>query len=196
MTEIPIPEDVSNGVRDVNQPEYVSDGKLYITTYRTITTQSDDKTVKEEELTLRRALDLETGKVQEVKNWGTDAASARCVGTDDKYLYYYDWEARRLYSEDYEGKNPKTLFTWDEGFLVKYFYFDDEEAYAEYLQEIMNPRSMYAMIREGVELDTGDKLLTLSTCIANKPNNRRLLQAVLVEEIDAVYKGATDEPTE
>ena len=60
----------------------------------------------------------------------------------------------------------------------------------------MNPRSMYAMIREGWELDTDDKLLTLSTCIANKPNNRRLLQAVLVEEVDAEYKGAVNELTD
>ena len=64
---------------------------------------------------------------------------------------------------------------------------------AEYLEEIMNPRSMYAMIREGVDLTTEDKLVTLSTCVANKPNNRRLLQAVLVEEIEAEYRGTVNE---
>jgi hypothetical protein len=57
----------------------------------------------------------------------------------------------------------------------------------------MNPRSMYAMIREEWEVNVDDKLLTLSTCIANKPNHRRLLQAVLVEEIEAEYKGVTEE---
>ena len=57
----------------------------------------------------------------------------------------------------------------------------------------MNPRSMYTMIREGVQLTTEDKLVTLSTCVANKPNNRRLLQAVLVEVIEAEYRGTVNE---
>lgn len=87
-------------------------------------------------------------------------------------------------------------YEYDDRHLLGMFDFDDEEAYAKYLEEIMNPRSMYAMIREGAELSTEDKLLTLSTCIANKPNHRRLLQAVLIEEIEAEYKGAMDENTD
>lgn len=87
-------------------------------------------------------------------------------------------------------------YEYDDRHLLGMFDFDDEEAYAKYLEDIMKPRSMYTMIREGWELDAEDKLLTLSTCIANKPNNRRLLQAVLVEEIDAEYRGAVDEPTD
>ena len=87
-------------------------------------------------------------------------------------------------------------YEYDDRHLLGMFDYDDMEAYGEYLEEIMNPRSMYAMIREGWELDTDDKLLTLSTCIANKPNNRRLLQAVLVEEVDAEYKGAVNELTD
>ena len=57
----------------------------------------------------------------------------------------------------------------------------------------MNPRSMYTMVRENCELTTGDRIITLSTCVANKPNNRRLVQAVLVEEVEAEYKGITEE---
>lgn len=87
-------------------------------------------------------------------------------------------------------------YEYDDRHLLGMFDFDDAEAYAEYLENIMKPRSMYTMIREGWELDAEDKLLTLSTCIANKPNNRRLLQAVLVEEIDAEYRGAVDELTD
>ena len=87
-------------------------------------------------------------------------------------------------------------YEYDDRHLLGMFDFDDEEAYASYLAEIMNPRSMYSIIREGVELTTEDKLLTLSTCIANKPNHRRLLQAVLVEEIEAEYKGAMNEITD
>ena len=84
-------------------------------------------------------------------------------------------------------------YEYDDRHLLGSFDFQDEEVYAQYLEEIMNPRSMYAMIREGVELTTEDKLVTLSTCVANKPNNRRLLQAVLVEEIEAEYRGTVNE---
>lgn len=84
-------------------------------------------------------------------------------------------------------------YEYDDRHLLGSFDFHDEAVFAEYLEDIMNPRSMYAMIREGVELTTEDKLVTLSTCVANKPNNRRLLQAVLVEEIEAEYRGTVNE---
>ena len=84
-------------------------------------------------------------------------------------------------------------YEYDDRHLLGMFDFDNQEAYGEYLEEIMNPRSMYAMIREDWDVSVDDKLLTLSTCIANKPNHRRLLQAVLVEEIEAEYKGITEE---
>ena len=57
-------------------------------------------------------------------------------------------------------------------------------------------RSMYTMVREGVELTPENRIVTLSTCVANKPNNRRLLQAVFVEEIEAEYRGTENEATE
>lgn len=84
-------------------------------------------------------------------------------------------------------------YEYDDRHLLNMFDYDDEEGFAAYLEEIMNPRSMYAMVRQEQEVTTKDKLLTLSTCVANKPNHRRLLQAVLVEEIEAEYRGAADE---
>lgn len=86
-------------------------------------------------------------------------------------------------------------YEYDDRHLLGSFDFFDEEVFSEYLEEIMNPRSMYAMVREGITLTTEDKLVTLSTCVANKPNNRRLLQAVLVEEIEAEYRGTVNEET-
>ena len=86
-----------------------------------------------------------------------------------------------------------TCYEYDDRHLLGTYDFYDEEVYAEYLEEIMNPRSMYTMIREGIQLTTEDKLVTLSTCVANKPNNRRLLQAVLVEVIEAEYRGTVNE---
>ena len=117
--------------------------------------------------------------------------------------YFADREFFEKHRELYVYMPEKILkyeiiacYEYDDRHLLGMFDYDDMEAYGEYLEEIMNPRSMYAMIREGWELDTDDKLLTLSTCIANKPNNRRLLQAVLVEEVDAEYKGAVNELTD
>lgn len=88
-----------------------------------------------------------------------------------------------------------SCYEYDDRHLLGSFDFSDEEVFADYLEEIMNPRSMYTMIRDGVQLTTEDKLVTLSTCVANKPNHRRLLQAVLREEIPAEYKGAVNEET-
>ena len=82
-----------------------------------------------------------------------------------------------------------TSYEYDNRHLLASFDFKDEEVYAEYLEDILNPRSMYVMLREGVELTTEDRIVTLSTCVANKPNNRRLVQAVLVEETLAAYRG-------
>ena len=84
-------------------------------------------------------------------------------------------------------------YVYDDRHLLASFDLSDEAVHTEYLEEIMRPRSMYTMIREGVELSTEDKLITLSTCVANQPNSRRLLQAVLLEEIEAEYRGTADE---
>lgn len=84
-------------------------------------------------------------------------------------------------------------YEYDDRHLLASFDFWNEEVYAQYLDEIMNPRSMSAIVRDGVALTTDDRLITLSTCVANKPNNRRLLQAVLIEEIEAEYRGQTDD---
>ncbi|MBO5069693.1 MAG: class B sortase [Roseburia sp.] len=102
---------------------------------------------------------------------------------EDLYIYMPDKILRYQIFTSYE---------YDDRHLLASFDFKDEEVYAEYLEEIMNPRSMYVMLREGVELDTQDRIVTLSTCVANKPNNRRLVQAVLVEELEAEYKGVDE----
>lgn len=89
-----------------------------------------------------------------------------------------------------------TCYEYDDRHILGSFDFSDEEVFAKYLEEIMNPRSMYTMVREGVDLTPENRIVTLSTCVANKPNNRRLLQAVFVEEIEAEYRGAENEATE
>ena len=103
---------------------------------------------------------------------------------EELYIYLPDKILTYRIINSYEYDDRHILGTYD---------FSDEEVYGEYLEEIMNPRSMYTMVREGCELTTEDRIITLSTCVANKPNNRRLVQAVLVEEVEAEYKGITEE---
>lgn len=84
-------------------------------------------------------------------------------------------------------------YVYDDRHLLGSFDFTDEEVFSEYLDEIMNPRSMSPVLREGCQVTAEDRIVTLSTCVANKPNNRRLVQAVLKEELDAEYRGTAQD---
>lgn len=86
-------------------------------------------------------------------------------------------------------------YVYDDRHLLGSFDFTNQEVFSEYLEEIMNPRSMNVMLRKDCEVTTDDRIVTLSTCVANKPNNRRLVQAVLEEELDAEYRGAAESET-
>ncbi len=52
----------------------------------------------------------------------------------------------------------------------------------QYLDEVFGTRDMRAHFREGVEVTVENHILTLSTCIGGQPNNRYLVQGVLIEE--------------
>lgn len=80
-------------------------------------------------------------------------------------------------------------YEYDDRHLLASFDFYDEEVFRNYIEEIMNPRSMYTMLREGYRIEPGNCIVTLSTCVGNKPNSRRLVQAVLVDELPAEYRG-------
>ena len=52
----------------------------------------------------------------------------------------------------------------------------------KYLDDVFGVRDMRAHFREGIEVTVENHLLTLSTCIDKKPNNRYLVQGILIEE--------------
>ena len=52
----------------------------------------------------------------------------------------------------------------------------------QYLDEVFGVRDMAAHFREGVEVTVENHILTLSTCIDGKPDNRYLVQGILIEE--------------
>ena len=70
-------------------------------------------------------------------------------------------------------------YIYDDRHLMYSFDFANEQVYATYLEDILNMRSMNALIREDVEVTAEDKIITLVTCIGNQPSKRLLVQAVL-----------------
>lgn len=60
--------------------------------------------------------------------------------------------------------------------------FINDVRYQEYLDGVFQMRSMGAHFREGVEVGVQNHIITLSTCIDLKPDNRYLVQGVLVNE--------------
>lgn len=70
-------------------------------------------------------------------------------------------------------------YVYDDRHLLYSFNFADEAVYANYLNEILSMRSMNANIREDVDVTAEDKIITLVTCMANQPEKRLLVQAVL-----------------
>lgn len=73
-------------------------------------------------------------------------------------------------------------YDYDSRHILNSFDFSDKEVYAEYIEYITNPKSIYKNTRE-VDLTTDDRIVTLSTCLANnQPNKRYLVQGVLIKD--------------
>ena len=70
-------------------------------------------------------------------------------------------------------------YIYDDRHLLYSFNFADEQVYANYVKDIQNMRSMNALVREDVAVTAKDKIITLVTCMANQPEKRLLVQAVL-----------------
>ncbi len=64
--------------------------------------------------------------------------------------------------------------------------YSDDEDYLNYLRSCLDPATMVRTIREGVELDAEDKIITLSTCTSyyTYTNRRFLVQGVLVADVE------------
>ena len=92
-----------------------------------------------------------------------------------KYIYLYMKDRTLVYEviSAYYSDNLNILSEND---------FADEEVFAEYREQCVNPRTMERRVREGIELDEESRILTLSTCRAGVPTQRYLVQAVLAYE--------------
>ena len=110
--------------------------------------------------------------------------------SDGEYMeghpYVFMYMEDRLYVYEifaaYEYSNEHLLYNSD---------YSQKAQFEKYLENMETVRDMGKVIREDVEVGAEDRILTLSTCISNKPNNRFLVQAVLLNGEEA---GTADAP--
>lgn len=74
-------------------------------------------------------------------------------------------------------------YLYDNRHLLQSFDCSDAEVFEAYIKSIMEQRNLYAYIDRDTEIQTSDRILTLSTCHSMGPEYRYLLQAVLIKEI-------------
>ncbi len=91
------------------------------------------------------------------------------------YVYIYTEEGLLVYEifAAYQSDDEHILYAHDG--------FEDRKVFEKYIEEILDMRSMGSVLKEGAEVTAADsRILTMSTCISGKPNNRFLVQGVLL----------------
>lgn len=75
-------------------------------------------------------------------------------------------------------------YEYDNRHILGAYNFSNDEEFEKYLQSCLNPASMSRNVLEGVTLTADDRIVTLSTCLANSDESKRyLVQGVLVEDV-------------
>lgn len=94
---------------------------------------------------------------------------------ENPYIYIFTQGYVRVYHifGAYEYDNRHLLLTRD---------MWDEEVFADYLEEVKGLNGMRDNFLEDVPVSANDRVLTLETCVANKPDRRYIVQAVLEAE--------------
>lgn len=89
------------------------------------------------------------------------------------YVYIYSEDAVRVYQifASYEFSNAHLLICFDT---------KDPEIFGQYLEGVMQHTGLTDNYNTELVVTAEDQIITLETCIANKPEKRYLVQAVLV----------------
>lgn len=69
-------------------------------------------------------------------------------------------------------------YIYDDRHIMYSFDFSKSDVFEKYLQSIFDIRDMSANINRDITVTKDDKIITLATCIAGRPENRLLVQAV------------------
>lgn len=91
------------------------------------------------------------------------------------YIYIYTPEGMKVY-------RIFAAYEYGSSHLLLNFDLENPTMFQSYLDGILDRRDMNSNLRKDVELTADNRILTLSTCIANKPENRYLVQGVLLNE--------------
>lgn len=92
----------------------------------------------------------------------------------NRYIYVYTPERKLTYE-------IVSAFLYDDRHIMNSFDFDDDKVFQDYLDSVLNPRSLNSNVKEEITLDIDDKLLVLSTC-PNYASGRYLVQGVLIND--------------
>lgn len=71
-------------------------------------------------------------------------------------------------------------YPYDNRHILRSFNLNDKNIFRIYLESIFSVRNMNSCIDTSMEVDTDDKIVTLSTCYGSRRDQRYLVQAVLV----------------
>lgn len=74
-----------------------------------------------------------------------------------------------------------SAYKYDNRHIMNSFDFDDEKVREEYFEHVLNPVTIPMNVREGATLSLDDKLVVLSTCMANN-TYRYLVNGVLIKD--------------
>jgi sortase B len=90
------------------------------------------------------------------------------------YIYIYTPEGTLVYEVVSAGvtDNKHILYTYD--------YFEDEDVFEKYLENMQKVSNMGTYVREEVELSTDSRILIMSTCVGNNEKARYIVQAVKI----------------
>ena len=94
---------------------------------------------------------------------------------ENRYAYIYTPDETYVYEifAAYDYSDKHLLYSYD---------FETPDSFDLYLDEVKSVRGMSDHIREESEVNGNSHVITLSTCISGKPNNRWLVQAVMLND--------------
>lgn len=109
-------------------------------------------------------------------------------GTMFKTLHYYDdkeFFENNKYIYVYTAKDTRVYeifgaYEYDDRHLLKNFATENAGEYQKYLESIKKLSDACGHFDRDMSLYSSDKIITLSTCIANKPESRYLVQGKLI----------------
>lgn len=87
------------------------------------------------------------------------------VVTPDENMVYQIWAA----------------VVYDDRHIMGIYEFEQDTSYQAFLDSLTDNRNMADVFREGMEVTTEDRLITLSTCVPNQDHNRLLVIAARID---------------